>query len=279
MAPQPRPSYNESPESNYAATPRPYRAPLNDRVSVASTNAPFSSIGALLSQPYDSDDEDGRSIRHPQAYQGSQQVRQGDVRQHTAGQGAAASIKSHQGIVQERPRSIVHFPGPNIGHGQQAYSNGPSFPFPTHAGPRAPQTNRPQPNLDIPGRSMSPHPLPQPKTPISPALATPWSAASTTFSGNLAPPKSAFASNSSRSSVASTTDSITGFDAMKEKHTLMRGGDEEVFMPMNPRRPTKKGVGARTTLGFRKTVFGQPGGEFWKRFSVMAKMEDYGKDR
>jgi hypothetical protein len=67
---------------------------------------------------------------------------------------------------------------------------------------------------------------------------------------------------------------------MKEKHTMMRGGDDEVFMPMNPRRPAKKGMGARTTMmGFRKTVFGQPGGEFWKRFSVMAKMEDYGKDR
>ena len=68
---------------------------------------------------------------------------------------------------------------------------------------------------------------------------------------------------------------------MKEKHTLMRGGDEEVFMPMNPRRPVKKGAGARKTLTmqFRQTSFGQPGGEFWKRFSVMAKMEDYGKDR
>lgn len=60
----------------------------------------------------------------------------------------------------------------------------------------------------------------------------------------------------------------------------MRGGEEEVFMPMNPRRPAKKGMGSRTTMmGFRKTVFGQPGGEFWKRFSVMAKMEDFGKDR
>jgi hypothetical protein len=67
---------------------------------------------------------------------------------------------------------------------------------------------------------------------------------------------------------------------MKEKHTMMRGGEDEVFMPMNPRRPAKRGMGARTTMmGFRKTVFGQPGGEFWKRFSVMAKMEDFGKDR
>jgi hypothetical protein len=81
--------------------------------------------------------------------------------------------------------------------------------------------------------------------------------------------------------MTSTTDSITGFDAMKEKHTLMRGGDEEVFMPMNPRRPVKKGAGARKTLTmhFRQTVFGQPGGEFWKRFSVMAKMDGFGKDR
>ena len=192
--------YHDSPESQYPGTPRSYRPALAERASVASSNAPFSSIGALLSQPYDSDDEDGRSIRHPQAYQGSQnqQPRQGDVRHQFPGQGGAPSVKSHQGIVIERPRSIVHFPGPQIGQAPGQYSNGPSYPNPTHPGPRAPQTTRPQPSVTIPcQRSLSPHFLPQPKTPISPALATPWSAASTTFSGNLAPPRSAFGSNTS----------------------------------------------------------------------------------
>lgn len=381
------PQYNET-NGNGNGPPRSFHtSSMTERQSVASSNAPFSSIGALLSQPYDSDDEDGRSIRHPQSYQGSKQspqpqgrgrdrqgqgqgqsgtgmdVRSGDVRTATTrnGYGISEKVQSVEGAVgsdavdtrQARPRSVVHFPGPNIGHNQasaqsqynhqpqqqmhdqhqhqqhqarpiiqqkhsghgrpppppqqqhrqqqpqaymahHAHTHGPGpgpapqYPQATHPSMRSPNPNRPQPTLAIPGSGMnspalSPHFLPQPSTPISPALAAPPSAtysssSSSSLNDTLLPPRSAFSSGP-RSSVASSSASITAYDSMEKTHSLMRGGDDEVMAPLNTRRPQRKNTMSRNALGgMRKTVFGQPGGEFWKRFSVMAKL-DTNKER
>lgn len=297
----PPPGYSEGP-----GAPRSFHAPsVTERHSTASSNAPFSAIGALLSQPYDSDDEDGRSIRNPQAYQGSQgDVRSGDMRNAAmrGGYGVAEKVQSQEGRVGQqgggRPKSIVHFPGPQIGHSQNQGDpthlqasrhpvhsgharpppspamSSPRFPHPTHPGPRSPHPNRPQPTVHIPHSPapLSPHPLPKPFTPISPALAaSPYSPGY----GGLTPPRSAFSGADNRSSVASSSASITAYDSMEKTHSLMRGGEDELMAPVNTLRPQKKrNTSAHALEGFRKTVFGQPGGEFWKRFSVMAKMDD-----
>lgn len=59
----------------------------------------------------------------------------------------------------------------------------------------------------------------------------------------------------------------------------MRGGEDELMAPVNTRRPQRKrSLSANALQGFRRTVMGQPGGEFWKRFSVMAKL-DTNKER
>lgn len=199
----PPPQYNDSPESHYANhSPRdPAMRPPQmsqvqpERYSTASSNAPFSAIGALLSQPYDSDDEDGRSIRNPHAYQGQAQ---GDMRravQSREGADVHGKVQSYEGDVGGKRRSIVHFPGPQIGHSsssgharapppapmhqqQHQQQGGPRYPHPSHPGPRSPHPHRPQPTLNIPAAvsnksraPLSPYALPKPSTPISPALA------------------------------------------------------------------------------------------------------------
>lgn len=58
----------------------------------------------------------------------------------------------------------------------------------------------------------------------------------------------------------------------------MRGGEDELMAPVNTRRPQRKRTMSTNALAMRKTVFGQPGGEFWKRFNVMAKL-DTNKER
>jgi hypothetical protein len=71
---------------------------------------------------------------------------------------------------------------------------------------------------------------------------------------------------------------------MREKKALFRGGDDELMSPISP-RPRRERDGRGIGQGMRRTVVGMPGGEFWKRFSVMVRTEELekagagGKDR
>lgn len=78
-----------------------------------------------------------------------------------------------------------------------------------------------------------------------------------------------------RDSTLSTSDSIRGLDVMREKKALFRGGDDELMSPISPRPPRKDGRGIG--MGMRRTVVGMPGGEFWKRFSVMVRTDEVEK--
>lgn len=76
----------------------------------------------------------------------------------------------------------------------------------------------------------------------------------------------------SASSGISTNDSIAGYDSMKEKNALFRGGEEEL-LAFSPRPRIQKIGQGQGGQGYRNTWMGnrrtQVGGEFWKRFSVM----------
>lgn len=161
-----------------------------------------------------------------------------------------------------RPQTIIDFPEPTL-----------ASPIPLRVNPRPhfhrqasdpiiPQQTRvtPQrPHIQIPTPTHSPSrhdqytipALPCSGTPISPHLAAPPS---------LLPPQSPFGPNSSGRRGSTGSDSIKGFDMMKEKKALFRGGEEELFTPFSPRKQRRQESGLRH--GFRKSTM--RGGQ-WSR--------------
>lgn len=61
---------------------------------------------------------------------------------------------------------------------------------------------------------------------------------------------------------------------MKEKKALFRGGNDELMSPISPRPRREDENGRAVGVGMRRTVVGMPGGEFWKRFSVMVRLDE-----
>jgi hypothetical protein len=88
-----------------------------------------------------------------------------------------------------------------------------------------------------------------------------------------------FQGNASRLSISSTNESIRGFDFLKEKNALFRGGEEDI-LGFNPRGPQKRQKPGRSGLGkngaasrLMTTV------DFWKRMSVMRVQGQDEKER
>ena len=88
-----------------------------------------------------------------------------------------------------------------------------------------------------------------------------------------------FQGNANRLSISSTNESVRGFDFLKEKNALFRGGEEDI-LGFNPRGPQKRMKPGRSGLGkggaasrLMTTV------DFWKRMSVMRVQGDGGKER
>lgn len=127
--------------------------------------------------------------------------------------------------------------------------------------------------------------LPCSGTPVSPALAAPPQ-----FSNSpLSPPRSPFSQDaSSRGSVSSiSSDSIKGFEMMKEKKALFRGGEDELSSPFSPRKQGLNdvrinGAGRQESglrVGARKSMArGVSGVDFWKRFSMSVRLDQVTKD-
>lgn len=145
--------------------------------------------------------------------------------------------------------------------------------------------------------------LPPPQSPISPMLAAPPSA----HPGRMGSPRHVhsampssmlsgapgavdsvhsqstgagpFQGNANRLSISSTNESIRGFDFLKEKNALFRGGEEDI-LGFNPRGPQKRQKPGRSGLGkngaasrLMTTV------DFWKRMSVMRVQGQDEKER
>ena len=169
------------------------------------------------------------------------------------------------------------------------------------------------------GGLTPPHPitidLPPPQSPISPMLAAPPSArvgaarhmqsatpssmmSATAGAGGVssihsAPPGTPgsgggggggggpFQGNASRLSISSTNESVRGFDFLKEKNALFRGGEEDI-LGFNPRGPQKRSKPGRSGLrgnGAASRLMTTV--DFWKRMSVMRVQGqgDGGKER
>jgi hypothetical protein len=103
-------------------------------------------------------------------------------------------------------------------------------------------------------------------------------------SPHLALPRSPFAlagTSGPRGSVSSiSSESIKGFDLMKEKKALFREGQDELLTPFSPRKQ-----GGRQESGLRPgprkaTGRGVSTVDFWKRFSVSVRLDQVsGKER
>lgn len=88
-----------------------------------------------------------------------------------------------------------------------------------------------------------------------------------------------FQGSANRLSISSTNESIRGFDFLKEKNALFRGGEEDI-LGFNPRGPQKRQKPGRSGLGknvaasrLMTTV------DFWKRMSIMRVQGQGEKER
>lgn len=169
-----------------------------------------------------------------------------------------------------RPPTVVHFPQPTFVSPVRSAEPIRSHPV--------------RPHIQIPGSPEGHHigssadghqndayiipSLPCSGTPVSPHLALP----------PLAPPRSPFAAAAaayngpgSRGSVSSiSSESIKGYEVMKEKKALFREGEDELLSPFSPRKGRQES-GLRT--GPRRGVNrGVSTVDFWKRFSVSVRM-------
>lgn len=174
------------------------------------------------------------------------------------------------GTAKDTPPIIVHFPRPTLV--SPVNSSAPIRPAP----PPRPRVQIPQTPIVSQSQRARPAPvepytipeLPCSGTPVSPHLALP----------PLTPPRSPFAVGSavtgpgargSTSSVAS--ESIQGYDVMKEKKALFREGQEELLSPFSP-RTTRQESGLRAGPR-RGTNRGVSTVDFWKRFSVSVRLD------
>ena len=242
----------------------------------------FDFMEAMLA-PYERDDNVGDSDEEQDESEESEEIvtpverpgpRVGDKRDKTpekvVGEDCTRSLEGSVGDediisfpatgVEERTpkrKTVIDFPAPNL-HPVKSRSPPMSHPAPDVSRGAQP----PRPSLSTPrGNTYTiPH-LPSSGVPISPHLAAPPGTA-------LSPPRSPFASPA-RSSGSS--ESITGLDLLKEKKALVRGGDDEVFSPISPRKGRQESglrPGAKPRAGVPSTM------DFWKRFSMSVnKME------
>ena len=131
--------------------------------------------------------------------------------------------------------------------------------------PRSPPKAYTIPNLPSSGVPISPH-LAAPPTNLP---STPFS--NPPFPGQgFVPPRSPFAGPSPHRG-SNSSDSITGYDLLKEKKALFRGGEEEIVSPISPRKPRQESglrVGVKARNGVPSTM------DFWKRFSVSVNKLD-----
>ncbi|KAK4684839.1 hypothetical protein P7C73_g5329, partial [Tremellales sp. Uapishka_1] len=220
------------------------------------SSAPLSSIGNLLSAMSDTDDEDDYK---PSVQKAEGRPRVGSISQAVATANGVPRVRSHEGEIDERPRTIIDFPDPML-------TPAPRYPSRTHD---AYNPQRPiPPETPYSPRPSAPHHLPPPSSPISPMLAAPPSL--------FTPPRSPFASPGvdNRASVASTTDSIRAFDIMKEKRALFREGQEDIMVPFSPRPRAKDGKRA-TRMSRMFGLGGTPtSGDFWKRYSTSVRLDE-----
>ncbi|KAL7418591.1 hypothetical protein Q5752_007049 [Cryptotrichosporon argae] len=189
---------------------------------------------------------------------------------------------------QTDPYAHPAYPASSVPRALNAAAPPPALVRPAPAGYATPPTagagvrRPPRPTLQMPE-------LPPPSTPISPLLAAPPS-----LTHSLRSPASSLASPSSHShshghadlvppayghdgqkradsfaSAAADSDnaSIVGYDIMREKRALFRGGEEDIMTPFSPRLPGPRPRARATAPGRPDTVM-----DFWKRFSVSAKM-------
>lgn len=298
--------------NNYTYHPRPYHPhapsfPANeDRFSSAS-NA-ISSIGNILSSPYDTDDSDTEDvIRTPsdRAPHGASPIGnntgRGDRRLTQTRQVPVNYMRSVAGEVEviafdqnrsspsptARPAgrvdaqgnkrvTIVDFPSPSISPSSEKKSyfpqqqqpttppriynptsspirkpspGGLAYPSPARSGPMAspsprtasasPARGYPQPQarpqLHLLTQTAATHgllpprqipDLPPPASPIIPILAQPPPSHASPLPRFLGP---AAGNRDSTASGVSTNESIAGYDSMKEKNALFRGGEEELL--------------------------------------------------
>ena len=188
--------------------------------------------------------------------------------------------------------SNIQYPAPT------ASPRSPLKPPPPHpsASPTPPRPTRPVQTLRFPYPATPPHviptiSIPSPpytflslpnSTPISPHLALPpLSPPRTPFSASSFSPSSSSGRSPVRESTSS--DSLTGFEVMREKKALFR--DDELLSPFSPRttrqesglRPSPRRVIARNVGQMESGV------DFWKRFSMSVKLEQithgHGKER
>ncbi|ORX34471.1 hypothetical protein BD324DRAFT_610076 [Kockovaella imperatae] len=278
------------------------RPPSEHRVSTASSVRDSSSSGfdfmeAMLA-PYEREDNKGEDgdvefIRGPNhvtftPHDGSDGPRAGARRDRAPDKVSFLEshdrVRSLSGQVDDdsstERRSIVHFPSPNTGYPpmSQIRSDTSRQPSPQQS------TNhslRPSPRIVVPMSPRTPPAahqvsrqvyaipqLPPTGTPVSPHLAAPPASPAP----SLSPPKSPFAEPSLASHRSSTSsESIAGYDLLKEKKALFRGGEDEVFSPISPRKGRQESglrPGARARNGVPSTM------DFWKRFSVSVNKLD-----
>ena len=292
----------------------PLRTPAHpdNRDSVASGG--FTSIGNMLSSPYDDDEDHPEVIRTPVTPPRKAppaHPRLGTVRESKYQPPRKAAlverVQSFEGQVDQRESyydsdeeqgTVLAFDRPSPSSPAKSTQTAESgrvrpptvvhFPEPTISPLRSPAPIRhhqpPRPIIHIPNtptRSAAPirahSPGGQFTIPALPCSGTP-------VSPHLALPRSPFAmvnSPGARGSVSSiSSESIKGFDLMKEKKALFREGQEELLTPFSPRRI---GGGQESGLrpGPRKGVGrGVSTVDFWKRFSVSVRLDQVaGKER
>lgn len=281
------------------------------RHSTASTDG-FASIGNTIASPYNSEDESHESLRTlitPQSSPPRVGIVQ-ETRYLPPGKDALiARVQSYEGKLDRdgsyysdefdddndedggmlafdkpspgpsprkeqetrpaaRPITVVHFPEPTLISPMRSHE-------PIRSSPQRPQ-------IQIPSSSPSPRPILHHDSsghftiPTLPCSGTP-------VSPHLALPRSPFAAAQAgfRESVSSiSSESIRGFEVMKDKKALFRGGEEELMSPFSPRT-----TGGRQESGLRPGP--RRGGargvstvDFWKRFSVSVRLDQVsGKER
>jgi hypothetical protein len=246
----------------------------------ARPDSEFQTIGTLLSSPYDDSDSDSEEVQTPITLPSARlsPIKKGETKYSPPRKSLIQSRINGLGDVaeeQEQQHGVISFPRPTRA-GLVTPNRSPYAP-PIRTSPSnqsIPQTQlRPISNLQTrPSTPTMPHTLPPPSSPISPYLANPQ------HQPPLPLPNSPFTNQTQsqspsqpRISTSSTSDSLRGFDIMREKKALFRGGEEELMSPFSPSSTKRQESGLRHGRGVS-------GMDFWKRFSVSVRLDQDAKN-